>query len=140
MSLGSYGKDGTLGFLSWYGNHYPYLPDAAHGELHSSEVDAAALLAGIYAIRAHIHGLHIPFEGDMSISEELLGSRVHNLQRKVSWSHDCWRIRHDLQCDLIGTRLSLLDRISGMQECHYRFYTCTYEGYGNKRAKSKDKN
>src|SRR5436190_4138582 len=140
MSLGSYCKDGALGFLPRYGNHYPYLPDTTHSKLHSSKVSAIALLAGIYAIHTHIHGLHIALNGNMGMGEELLGGRVHNLQRKVGWSRDRWRVRRDLECDLIGTSLSPLDRIGGMKERNDRFYACAYEGYGNKRAKAKDKN
>jgi len=77
--LGSYGKDRALGSLSAYNNHNPYLPDTAHAELHSGKVGAIALLTGIYAIRTHIHGLHVALDPNMGIGQALLGGRVHNL-------------------------------------------------------------
>ena len=79
MSLSGYGKDSTLGLLSGYGNHNPYLPDTAHAELHLDKVGAIALLTGIYAIRTHIHGLHVALDPNMGTGRELLGGRVHNL-------------------------------------------------------------
>ncbi len=138
-SWGSYCKDSTFGFLSGYGNHYPYLPDPTHGELHSGKVDASALLAGVYVIRTHIHGLHVALDGNMGIGEELLGGRVYNLQGKVGWSRGSWRIRRDLERDLVGTSLSLLDGIGGMKERNNGFYACSYESYSNKGAKAENK-
>lgn len=138
--LDSYFKGCTLRWRSGYGNHNPYLPDTAHREWHASKVGAIALLTGIDAIGAHIHRLHVTLDQNMSIGDQLLSGRVHNLEREVGWSRESWRIRHNLERDTVGTSLHRLDGLGRLKQCNDGLCACAYPGYDHEATKAKGNN